>query len=205
MRKKYDFFRIACYTTASYFRSHSNYPNMKKSILAFCLICAISLISCDKVKDKLFPSFETEINGIHVTIPLALAGTEISNSSTVLFNLDSAIRAETANTFGINNLGSVKVQDVGIFVSNADDLNDISNFKSVRVTLASNTNAKPVVVASANIADTPATSLNITATNSPELKDYLKGNQLTYTVMGDVRRTTTKNLNATLSITLAIK
>jgi hypothetical protein len=180
---------------------------MKKSILALTLAgsLAIGLLSCSKVKDTLFPAFESEIGAVSVTIPITVAGTEASNSKTITFNLDSTIRAYTQNAFSISNLGSVKVKDLSIMLVNADDFNDVSNFESVLVKLASNTNTTPAVIASAAISDTPASSLNITPTNSPELKGYLAGNQLTYTLMADVRRTTTKPLQATVLVTLSIK
>lgn len=181
---------------------------MKKSIRTLCLLsclCALGLVSCDKVKDKLFPAFETEIADVNITIPITLSGTQASTSNTVSFNLDSTIQTETANTFSINNLSSVKVKDVSVFLNNADDLNDVSNFESVQLTFSSNTNPTPAIVANATIPNTPAASLNIPATDSPELKEYLKGNQLTYTVTGTARRTTTKALSATVAVTLSVK
>jgi hypothetical protein len=81
----------------------------------------------------------------------------------------------------------------------------MSNFEAVTLKIASNTNTTPAVIASAAIPDMPASSLNITATNSPELKGYLTGNQLTYTLMAQVRRTTTKPLQATVLVTLSVK
>lgn len=132
-------------------------------------------------------------------------GVESSSSNTISFNLDSIIKAYTENTFSIGNLSSVKVKDVTIFLVNADDLNNISNFETVSLSFFSNTNSTPAVVASAIIPNTPATSLNVPAVNSPELKEYLKGNQLTYTVTGKARKSTTKTLNATVSVTLCVK
>jgi hypothetical protein len=181
---------------------------MKKTILALSLLsglCAASLTSCEKVKDSLFPAFDVEMNDVSVTIPITVEGVERSTSSTVAFNLDSAIKAYTSNAFSISNLSSVKVKDVGVVLTNTDALNDLSNFETVSVKLSSNTVSTPAIIASAAVPDAPGTSLNIPITNPPELKEYLKGNQLTYTITGTARQTTTKPLNATVSVTLAIK
>ena len=180
---------------------------MKKSILAFFLASTLAtgLFSCDKVKNTLFPAFESEIGGVSVTLPVMLTGAEASNSKTITFSLDSTIKAYTQNAFSISQLGSVKVKDLSIMLTNNDALNDLSNFEAVTLKIASNANPTPAVVAIAAIPDMPASSLNITATNSPELKGYLTGNQLTYTLTAQARRTTTKPLQAAVMVTLAVK
>lgn len=181
---------------------------MKKSIIALSLLGGFSVLgltSCDKIKDKLFPAFETEISEVSVSIPITAAGVEASSSSTVAFNLDSAIKANTGSTFSIDNISSVKVKDVTISINNPDDENDVSNFEAVSLKFSSNTVSTPAVVASASIPDNTAYSLNITPTDSPELKEYLKGNELTYTVSGTARRSTTKALDATVDVTLSVK
>lgn len=181
---------------------------MKKTIRSLLLLgslCIFGLTSCEKVKDKLFPAFETEIADVSVTIPVTIAGVGSSSSGNIYFNLDSTIKAYTANTFSFNNLSSVKVKDVSVFLLNTDNLNDISNFESVSLELFSNTNRTPSVIVSTFIPNKPATNINIPATNSPELKDYLWGDMLTYTVNGKARRSTTKPLKATVSVTLSVK
>lgn len=181
---------------------------MKKRILTLSLLSSFFVIgfsSCDKIKDKLFPAFDTSINDVSVSIPVTLAGAESSSSATVSFNLDSTIKSYTSNAFGVNNLSSVKVKDVNVFLDNADALNDISNFETVTLKFSSNTNTTPAVVVNAAIPNTAAADITIPATDSPELKDYLKGNQLTYTIAGKARRSTTKVLHATVAVTLSVK
>ena len=181
---------------------------MKKislAFLGFSAFCAVSLASCDKIKDTLFPAFNAELDEVAVTIPVTLAGAEGRVSQTISFNLDSIIKTYTANAFGIGNLSSVKVKDITVTLVNTDVLNNFSNFETVRITLASNAVATPVVVAGADIPNTAATSINLTPSVTPELKEYLAGNQLIYTVTAKARRTTTKPLDAAVHITLAIK
>jgi len=181
---------------------------MKKRILTLSMLSGLlvfGLASCDKIKDKLFPAFDTEIDAVSVNIPITLQGAQTTSSNTVSLNLDSIIKANTGNTFSIDNLSSVKVKDLAIFVNNTDNLNDISNFETVSLKFSSNTNTTPVEVASASVPDSPASSLNISPANRPELKEYLKGSELTYTVNGTARRSTTKMLNATVGVTLSVK
>jgi hypothetical protein len=181
---------------------------MKKTIFAFLLVsilCAVVFMSCSKIREALFPAFEADVDAVSVNIPVTIAGIDWSSTNTVSFNLDSTIKAYTANTFGINGLSSVKIKDVNVFLNNTDALNDISNFDSVRLQLASNVNNTPVEIFNAAIPDNPSTDVNIPAPNCPELKEYLKGNLLTYTVTGRARRTTTKPLDATVSVTVSIK
>lgn len=181
---------------------------MKKRILAFSLLsafCVIGFASCDKVKEKLFPAFETEIADVNVTIPITVAGVESTSSSTVAFNLDSTSKAYTSNAFGINSISAVKVKDITVALTDANDVNNVSNFQKLTRRFASNTVATPAVVATADIPKTPAAFINIPAgTNTPELKDYLKGNQLTYTVSSVARKSTTMPLHAVVSVTLSL-
>jgi len=181
---------------------------MKKRILTLGLIgslCAIGFTSCNKIKEKLFPAFDADISEVSVNIPVTVAGAEATSNSTVSFNLDSTIKANTASAFGVNSVSSVKVKNVQVFLENADDQNDVSNFENVSLKFASNTNSTPLTVLSSDIPDVHVTDINLPVTNSPELKNYLTGTQLTYFITGQARRSTTKPLSATVIVTLSIK
>jgi hypothetical protein len=181
---------------------------MKKTIQTLALfggLCAFGLTSCDKIKDDLFPAFEAQIGEVAVTIPITVMGAESTASGTVPFNLDSTIKAYTENAFSISHLNSVKIKDLNVAIINGDNLNDVSNFETVTLKLASNTNTTPAVIVSAPIPNTPATDINIDAANSPDLKEYLVGDRLTYTLTGKARKATTKPLQARLSVTLTVK
>lgn len=181
---------------------------MRKTILALSLLggfCAAGLTSCNKIKDSLFPAFTVQLDEVTTTIPILLEGVESSTSSTVSFNLDSTIKANTSNVFGVDDLSSVKVKDLTVSLNNSDALNDLSNFESASIGFSSNTVSTPAIVANTTIPDKPAATINIPASGGPELKEYLKGNQLTYTVTTLARRTTTKPLQAAVSVTLSVK
>ncbi len=181
---------------------------MKAKLCVFSLMAAfvaVSFAACNKIKSELFPSFDTDISEVTVTVPATAAGVEATASNTVSFNLDSAIKAYTRSTFSINNLSSVKVKDISIFVLNPDSENDASNFESISLKISSSTNSTPALVASAAIPNSYSTSVNIDAANGPELKEYLRGNNLTYAITGKTRRAVTKPLTLTVLVTLSIK
>jgi hypothetical protein len=181
---------------------------MKKTIRTLSLfggLCALGLTSCDKIKDSLFPAFDTQLGEVAFTIPVTPIGIESSTSSTLSFDLDSTIKAYTENTFSISNLSSVKVKDLNVAITNSDNLNDVSNFETVTLRLSSNANPNVAVIVSTPIPNMPAMDVNIAVPDSPELKEYLMGDKLTYIISGKARKSTTKPLNATVSVTLSIK
>lgn len=179
---------------------------MKKSILTLSslFILAISITSCNKLKDDLFPGFDANIAAVTISIPPTAAGTNVNASSTVNFNLDSIIKANTANKFSINNLGSVTVKEVNVTLMNTDESNDVSNFNDASIQFASNGSILATIAAVA-IPDTPATSLTLHAMGTTELKDILKGSQLTYSFAAGTRKQVTKTLTARVFVTIHVK
>jgi hypothetical protein len=183
---------------------------MKKTplIVLVATIVLVAVSSCGKVIDAIFPGVDAKVPDIQLTVPIIpiVPPNEISlGTYTVHFNLDSTIKTNTGGVFGVAVISSVKIKEIAINVSNADNINNLSNFEYARVTLGSNTNTDASNIANLNFPDTYASSLTVTPNDSPELIDYLKGSQLTYTVYGKARRPTTKPLNMTVSITVRVK
>jgi hypothetical protein len=180
---------------------------MKKTILAFSAITVLSVLgaSCEKAKDVLFPSFETDGGTVELSIPVisSTAAEATLGSTTVHFDLDSAIKANTAGQFSINNAESIKLKNVILSVLNGDDESNISNFETAKVTLSSNSKSTPAVIATANLLDVDQP--NVINGNGIELKEYLKGDMLTYMVAGKARRATKKALDLRISFTLDVK
>lgn len=180
---------------------------MKKSILSFSVasLLVLGMSSCEKAKDKLFPSFETNAGTLLVNVPVvASTANEVAlGNTTVSFNLDSTIKAYTNGSFSISNANSVKIKDITLTVLNGDQENNISNFESAKVTIASNANSSPAVIASANLMDINQPA--VINGNGTELKGYLQGGQITYNVSGKARRATTKELQASISVVLSIQ
>lgn len=177
---------------------------MKKT-LALSLVVIVALTACTKIRD-LFPAFNTEMPPVEVTVPPSVAiGIETSFSNTIKFNLDSAIKAHTANVFGVDALTSVKVKSIKVQILNSDAMNDLSNFETIGFKFSSNTEATPAQVVTATIPNTPASTIELPTDNCPELKTYLKGTELTFTATTKTRKVISKPLNTLITITLAIK
>lgn len=183
---------------------------MKKiGALLSVLVLFTTITGCKKVIDKIFDGFDADVPAIEVKlpiIPLAPPQEIQIGSFTQRFNLDSTIKANSDNTFGAGDVKSIKVKSIQFSLLDADANNNVSNFESARFTFHSNANATPVQIASVNFPDVYATSFTYTSdANAPELKDYLKGNELTYTVFGKIRRTTSKTLPLSIQVTLTVK
>lgn len=179
---------------------------MKKVILSLSLasMIALSFSSCEKIKDKVFPSFDTSGGTFLVNIPVisnTSAETQLG-STTVAFNLDSTIKANTNGLFSISNVNSVKISQITLNVTPNGE-NNISSFESAKVTIASNANSTPAEIASVTLADVNQPA--VINGNGLELKDYLRGNQITYNVVGKARRATTSNLDASINLVLSVK
>jgi hypothetical protein len=183
---------------------------MKKLLItvSVALILIINVTSCKKIIEQVFPGLDVKVPEIQLTIPAIpfVPPNEISlGSYTAYFNLDSTIKANTGNVFGVGVVSSIKVKEVFVSLANADDLNNLSNFESARVTLSSNSRRDPTNVTTLNFPTSNTSSATFPQSDSPELLDYLKGTEITYNVYGKARRATLKPLNMTVSVTVRVK
>ncbi|MCY7420179.1 MAG: hypothetical protein LH478_00315 [Chitinophagaceae bacterium] len=182
---------------------------MKKVVIsASLIILVIAGMSCKKIKDAIFPSIDVDLPAFQFTIPaipLVLSNEVSLGSFAVNFNLDSIIRANTAGAFGAGAVSTVKVKKMVITVSNGDAANNLANFESARFTFSSNTKTTPAEITLITFPDTFATTYTAQPADSPELKEYLSGNTLTYNLYGKSRRTTTKPLDFRVAVTLSAK
>ena len=180
---------------------------MKKSILAFTAVglLAVFTSSCEKAKALIFPSFEAAAGEAVLNIPvISNTTTEATVGSTTMnFNLDSTIKANTAGEFSISHAESVIVKNIVLEVLNGDQESNISNFESVKVSLSSNSNTTPATLVSTTLVD--VNQPQVINGNGTELKEYLKGSTLTYNVAGKLRRETKKNLQLQMSLILSVK
>jgi len=174
--------------------------------LLFTILTAIILSgsgsSCKKAIAKIFPGVDVVVPDMQMILPSVffVAPTEIPlGTYSFQFNLDSVVKAQTAGVFGANDVTSIKVKQITITITNADQLNNFANFESARVTLQSNSNNTPVQLFSATFPDVFAATFT-TTNNNTELLSYLKGSDLLYTMYGKNRRVTTKPLELTISV-----
>ena len=180
---------------------------MKNLILMLIGTSILSLTSCDKLKDKLFQSFVTNsfeekfnIDVITTTSLRMDVGTIQAN-----LNIDSLIDAETDGAFDLDNVSSVKAEEVSLSIDNPDADNNFANFEEGWVNFSTNTNAVPVQIATGANPDAYSEVWMLPVDNSINLKDYLKGTILSYVIAAKARRVTTKQLNCTLSIKLKVE
>jgi len=182
---------------------------MKKSMI-FVLIIMILVaasISCKKIIRNIFKGIDADVPEFSVTIPAIpiVLPIAIPIPLSQPFNLDSTVKANTGGVFGANDVTSVKVKQIVFNLSDADSLNNLSNFESVRVTFASDVKPDTVTVASIVFPETYASTTTYTPVNSPELKPYLTGSMLYYTIFGKIRRVTTKPLHLSIKVTLRVQ
>lgn len=176
----------------------------KKIVPIFSILLILATFSsCRKLATAIFGGFDTSVDLQVSIIPIPLVSPiELPIGQFLYkFNLDSVVRSKTAGVYGAADVRSIKVKQFNINITNADQLNNISNFQSVRVTIQSNTNNTPAELFSTTFTDTYATSFT-TSGNNVELLSYLKGSDITYTMYGKNRRITTIPLTITISVIL---
>lgn len=182
---------------------------MKKIIIPIlaAIVMVTGISSCKKVISTLFQGMDVNLPAVQVTIPSVIAVTPSEfplGSFSMHFNLDSIVKASTAGVFGVNSVSSIKVKQISIIINNADQLNNLSNFESARITLQSNMDNNPAELFSITFPDSYATTFTTTPVNSPELLSYLKGSDIMYNVYGKMRRITTKPLSITIEVTIRV-
>jgi hypothetical protein len=178
---------------------------MKKGLLLslFLFVSLTGFFSCKKVIKSVFGGTDITIPEYDVTIPAVAVVTSYEvkvGTYSYEFNLDSAIRSNTAGLFGANAVNSIKLKRAIIIIKNSDSLNNLANFDSARVTIESNTNNVPVNLFSVGFPDSLASNYSETPANSPELISYLKGSNIIFTMYGILRRATTKPLNVAIDV-----
>ncbi|MDB5224114.1 MAG: hypothetical protein JWN83_2781 [Chitinophagaceae bacterium] len=178
---------------------------MKKNliILSAAFILLITFFSCKKLASAIFGGFETSVD-FQVSIPAVPIVSPVElplGQFYYKFNLDSIVKAKTGGVYGANDVKSIKVKQFNVTITNADPLNNVSNFQSVRVTMQSNTNNTPLELFSITFPDTYAPSFTAPGNNA-ELLSYLKGSDIIYNMYGKNRRITTKSLTIILSVTI---
>lgn len=172
------------------------------------ILIAAGISSCKKIIREIFQGIDADVPEFSVTlppIPVALPFEVPFPRLSQHFNLDSAVKASTGGVYGANDVSSVKVKQIFFNLANADTLNNLSNFESVRVAFSSDTNTDTVTIASITFPETYSSTITYTPVNSPDLKPYLTGSILYYDVYGKIRRITTKPLQLSIKVTLRVE
>ncbi len=182
---------------------------MKKKIIFSLVVFAItiSFTACKKIVAAVFKGMDVSVPEMQFTIPaiFGVAPGEIPlGSYPYKFNLDSVVRANTGGAFGAGSVTSIKVKQVNINVSNADQLNNLANFETARITIQSNTNNNPVEFFSVIFADVFASAYTSPNPSNVELLSYLKGTDIVYKIYAKNRRTTSKPLDFKISVIVRV-
>ena len=183
--------------------------SMKKISLVVSVFFTMTLLlsSCKKIVTAIFPGIDARVPDITLTVPpiLFVPPNEMSlGNYSAYFNLDSIVRAKTNGAFNANDISSVKVKTITITLLNNDNFNNLSNFEYARLGLTSNTMGDEINVVTINFPDTESSTITVSPDNSPEIRPYLSGNQLNYSIYGKLRRATTKPLTMVVSVTVRI-
>jgi hypothetical protein len=178
---------------------------MRKNLITISALFIIVIIfsGCKKIAAKIFGGFDTSVD-YQISVPIIPVVSPFQlpvGQYLYKFNLDSVVKSQTAGIYNANDVTSIKAKKFDITITDADQLNNISNFQSVRVTIHSNTNNTPAELFSVTFTDTYAAAFS-TPGNDTELLSYLKGSDIIYTMYAKNRRITTKPLTILLSVSI---
>lgn len=182
---------------------------MKKAIVSAFLGMAViaGFIGCKKIIKAVFPGLDTEVSTtVNIpTIPYAPSSEIPLGSFTQHFNLDSVVNANTSGAFGASDVSTVTIRQIVFTMPTADDHNNLSNFESARFNLSSDTKTNPIEVASITFPDNGESTYTYTPPAPVELRPYLDGTELTYTVYGKIRRITSRSMPLNVRVSLHVK
>lgn len=176
---------------------------MKKVItLSALLLSVVFLNSCDKAAKLLFQPFESPLN-FNVEIPaISTTTADTAMGSTVVnFNLDEEVKAQTDGKVDGSAVGAMYLNEVSINLQNADQENDLRNFEYVRLKVQSGS-ATPVEFGPFQIPSDAINSASFVVSNSPDIKPFFNGSNVTFSLSGKAKTATTKALNAQIGATI---
>jgi hypothetical protein len=176
---------------------------MRKSFLAALGAIAIGFSSCEKVKDAIALNIPDQTAEVSFTVPAVSSSQQATDITVVTGNIDSLIKANTSGVLDYDNVKSVKITKIVVNADSPTPTNNLGNFENATVTFFTNAKTTPVEIATQTISDTYIPTLNIVPATQPELKDYFKGTQLTYSVALKARRATTA-MPLTMTVTMDI-
>lgn len=174
-------------------------------------VVIISTTSCKKIlelKENLFSPIDINLPAFQVSVPVTpiVPPNEVNiGAFTTGFNLDSAIKANTAGVFGVSAISSIRINKMTLTVVNTDEQNNLSNFEAARLAIYSNTVAMPTDIATFSFPDAYTASSTYAPVGSPDLKQYFRGSEITYTLSGKGRRPTSKPLTITVNTSISVK
>jgi len=191
---------------------------MKKRLLsaAVLLLAAVILTtqsSCNKVKElakSYFNAFNTNpiVGNFAVPIIPDASGNYFSIDSIAMDpNLDSIIKANTSNQFGIDDIDGIYLNEMRLELENADNENNWQNFSEIGIMLIPNQSGRSSVeLGPWSIEDSYAATQNVNVDKTINLKDHVSGSGMIYYVMrAKARKPTTKELKGSIYVSYTVK
>lgn len=164
-------------------------------------VASLVLSSCSAIKDKLNIDIDMSSANVEFTIPIiTAAGSSSFGQTNIPVNIDSLIKANNAE-LAVGNIKSVKLKSCVVTMVDGDAANNFSALESCQASFFSNTKTTPVTVASVSgNPDVEAYTLNLPVNTSIDLKDYFSASSFTYSLSGNARKTTSKEIHCTATI-----
>lgn len=175
------------------------------------ILVVAGALSCKKVIKAVFPGLDVNLSEVRIEVPInpfappVFSGESPTVRISQAFNLDSLIKANTLNQFGVGDVTSVKLKEMTINLENTNQNNNLKNFEYLKIGFSSNTNKKIAEIVTFNFPDVNATSASINGTNSPELVSYLNGRELYYDVTVKPRYPTSQVMVAVIKAVVSVK
>jgi hypothetical protein len=187
---------------------------MIKNISAILLAVIVVALStgCKKALQSLLPGFDVPLSEVRITVPPnpfappLYTGDLKLDRITQRLNLDSLVKTNTNNQFGVADVSSVKLKEMLVtIVDGANATNNFQNFENVKIGFSSNSNSNVIQISSYDFPNTYSTTTNIVTADSPELVNYIKATELYYDLTVKPRRPTTQPLTVVIQATAVVK
>ncbi len=179
-----------------------------KSSLAIACLGLFTLNSCTKLAKNLQYDLDMQTATVDLVIPPYPDTTVlVSGSEVVTYNIDSFIKANTANVLGVKNITSAKLSSCKLEIVPAltTPANNFQNFKTVSASFFTDGNKTPYTLTVPNNPNLYATTLNLPVDTKSDLVGYLSGgNKFTYTIGGTLRKAITDTVHCKATIVFNI-
>jgi hypothetical protein len=179
------------------------------SALALTCFAMTSITSCTKLAKNLQYNLDMQTATVDIVIPPYSDTTaNVMGTQTNYYNIDSFIKANTANVLGVSNITSAKLSScvLTIVPTSTTALNNFGNFKTVSASFHTNGNTTPYTLTITNNPSTYSETLSLPVDTTAELKGYLSGgNQFTYNLSGTLRRAITDSIHCKATITFKVR
>lgn len=173
------------------------------AVVAFCSCIAFS--GCDKAASPIVKNFTVEGPQIVIEVPPSTATgsyTSIGTAS-IVWNLDSIIKAQTRGAMGLKDIDEFKFHSCKLTILNAEADNNFDAFSDVRLYFSTTANSSQTLLGEVNNnPDSYADTLNIPINNTTNMKAYIPTSGLVtinFDLGGQMRKTRSKTTTVSFS------